>query len=88
MPACGTQETLTLPGGHRETCQASVVGMWNGTGTSVRKVGWGLVVDAILMLKVRLHASHDFCLAAGKLRGVCLQGHRARPAARGLLTVN
>lgn len=48
----------------------------------VRKVGWGLVVDAILMLKVRLH---KFFFLLG---GVCLKGHQARPAARGLLTVN
>jgi hypothetical protein len=47
VPACGTQETLALSGGHRETCQASVVGMWNGKVASMRKVGWGLVVDVI-----------------------------------------
>lgn len=33
----------------------------------VKKVGWGLMADTI-MLNVRLHASPDFfCLAAGRL---------------------
>lgn len=62
--------------------------MWNGKVASMRKVGWGLVVDAILLLKVRLPASQSRFLLPESWEEPACKGIRPGLLPEDLLTVN